>query len=900
MNRKTFYLLLGFVAITITCAIYYFKDPGIFTTTAIDAIPEDASFIFCLHSGYDALRTLRQTSFWKTLSLDQSISSADYKFRTLDSLLNSHAGTAQMWKNEKTYVSIHPTKARDFDFLTVFKISKEIKEKQFLEIIENSKIENLKLKTREYADIKIHELWKNNTSIAAAAFSEGLLVLSSTSFLVEASIRHLKKGSSIQKSNAFQKVQLKQKNSQGIELYINHFGLQQYLKTYTNPSYTSLIDAIGSFSRWDGLSLVLNSNTIDFQGSTASKDTSDLVLAFRNQQPVESGIHKFLPARTAFSIRFASDNLALALTQMHSNNLFFDQAEYIMPSDESKTTVTGSEIDNLMKPWLGNEIALFITEPAGNFPDNNAFAIVHARDAKLASTSLQSLQKKMSPEGFSEIHRGIYYGKINYENLLSKEYGKLFRMIKNPCFVVYKDYVIFSNQITSLKALIDDIENKRVLASTLNKEGLADYTTAANIGLYINFPRSINLLNAITNPALAASIEQKKTIWNTLGTLQLNLSYGKSEIKFNAKKQFNRIKMKEVNLVWSVELDTLALSGPYLIDAGKGNYSVVAQDQNNALYNFDESGNLNWKINLGEPVLSKIHAVDYYKNGSLQLLFNTVSKLYMIDANGENTSRYPIRLPAKAENGVALLDIDGRNQKFSFIACDNGQIYAYEISGKPLANWQADRTFFGVKSELRLVKKNSHRYLLIKNNQGLFLADRRGKTKGLATFAGTESESFHILQQDSTGTSTILLEDSLNIISVSMEGQKKLVRTLKESELLHTWVGSNQTDKMQLGVLYNDSIVLKDASGRSLCSTTLKNLDSFEWQHTEDNLFSSKTGLISALKNEFILIEPGCNISSGFPIQGSGKFSIWQKSQTNTTVIAIGSNDRTIYIYHLE
>ena len=50
-----------------------------------------------------------------------------------------------------------------------------------------------------------------------------------------------------------------------------------------------------------------------------------------------------------------------------------------------------------------------------------------------------------------------------------------------------------------------------------------------------------------------------------------------------------------------------------------------------------------------------VHQIDLYKNGKLQLLFNTQSKLHLIDRNGNNVEQFPIGLVAKATNGLFVL-----------------------------------------------------------------------------------------------------------------------------------------------------------------------------------------------------------------------------------------------------
>ncbi len=587
--NKILILAIIFI-VAISGTVYLSNKSTFFKANGLDAIPESASFILELNSGRASLDSLRKTAFWKSLCLNSSIASADARFRLIDSLLLNIDESKAMWTQAETVVSVHPTKSRDFDLLAVFKQPTVITDKSIINWSQQWASNGLVTRTRIYENTKIHELWKKDSVKVAVAISNGLIILSSTSFLVENAIHHLKSERSIRESKSFKLLSNTNKTGNQITVYINQLSLQKYLESYLNNSYTSLLNAIGSFSRWQRFEVSLKSNQINFEGSASSVDTSDLILCFRGQATTESKIHNIIPGRTAFCLRFGSDDLRKAFQQMHSNNLFFDQS--INSKTDQNTTGNKNGHEPKILSWLGNEIALFITETGNTSPDNNSFAIIHCKDDKAALNSLAKLQKKYNGKQIHQKYLSYSLGKINSEQLLALNYGKQFRMIHNPWYFQYKDYIIFANQQNALKGIIDDLENNTTLSSTMTESEKSDFEKSSNIGIYVNFPRSLNLLYAVTNAKTNTSIGQKTDIWDCFGTFQYNSGNSSEKVLCKAQLNFNKTKAKEVSLIWSADLDKEILLAPSIIDAGKGKYAVLCQDSDNKLYYFDQAGDL--------------------------------------------------------------------------------------------------------------------------------------------------------------------------------------------------------------------------------------------------------------------------------------------------------------------
>lgn len=898
MKLNKLLIIAIILLVTIVGVLYVNNNSTFFKANGLDAIPENASFIIQLRSGHQSLDSLRSTDFWKSFCANSSIAAADKKFSLVDSVLLITRETKAMWTEAEAFISVHPTKARDFDLLLVLKQHNAIDQKKIIEWANSWQSNGLRTETREYENTKIIELWKKNVVKVAVAISDGLVLVSSTSFLVENSIHHLKSEKSIRESKSFKRLSIPSKDDNGINLFVNQISLQKHLEAYLNISYSSLLNAIGSFSRWQGFNINFKANQIQLEGTASSLDTSDLVLCFRNQATEMSKIHHIIPRRTSFCLRFGSDNLIQTFQQMRSNNLFFDPAEN--STKEGSTGGDKSGYEPKILSWIGNEIALFITETGNTSPDNNSFAIIQCNNSNSALNSLNELQKKYNGKEIRQKYLGYNLGKINSENLLALNYGKQFRMIRNPWYFQYKDYIIFANQQSAIKGIIDDIENETSLSTVMTESEKSNFEKASNIGLYIDFAGSLNLLYAITNEKTGNSIAKKLEIWDSFGTFQYNSGNSHDKVIVQAQLNFNKTKTKEVSLIWSADLDNEILLHPSIVDAGKGKYAVICQDKGHNLYYFDQAGNLVWKKELDEPILSRIYDVDYYKNGESQIFFSTATKLFLINSGGSNVARYPIKLPARASNGASVIETNGRNNFVIYIACENEQIYAYELNGKPVPDWQTNLNLKNVKLPVEPIRVNQKRNLLIQSQDAIYLSDIRGKMKLLNSTSTLLTNSTLRILPDSSGSSIICYRDSNETTTMLLDNQVIKKFSAPPQSINYCISRSHEKSKLYEGILYKDSLIFRSLDDKKTCLKYLSKLEDYTWVHSTDKYSNSWTGLSSDTKNRFLLINEDCSITKGFPVNGSGEFSIRNSENPNNLILSIGSENSTIYLYHIE
>ena len=110
--------------------------------------------------------------------------------------------------------------------------------------------------------------------------------------------------------------------------------------------------------------------------------------------------------------------------------------------------------------------------------------------------------------------------------------------------------------------------------------------------------------------------------------------------------------------------ETNIIAGPYFVDSHKNDGGILLQTADNYLHYINLAGKVLWKVGLDSPIIGNIDEVDWYNNKKIQYLFNTTTRVYLIDVLGNYVKNFPLILPVKSQNKVAV--IENSPSKFAF------------------------------------------------------------------------------------------------------------------------------------------------------------------------------------------------------------------------------------------
>ena len=131
-------------------------------------------------------------------------------------------------------------------------------------------------------------------------------------------------------------------------------------------------------------------------------------------------------------------------------------------------------------------------------------------------------------------------------------------------------------------------------------------------------------------------------------------------------------------------------------------------------------GNHRWLRQLEAPALGAIFEVDLYQNDKIQYLFNTPLRLYLLDRKGREVAAYPIDLPAKAAAALGAFPLGKKEAMQIFVGCQNGRVYGFNASGKPLSDWNGKEVQGNLSVPFKYFGLGGKRYLFAASTGGYF------------------------------------------------------------------------------------------------------------------------------------------------------------------------------------
>lgn len=890
-------VVLMMIAVIAIGYFYYqqVQTPG---SEAYDAIPHDAAIIVEIKHPRDFREKISASSQWNEIAAQANVKEIDHNMSFLDSISKVSQSLNELFDKNSVVLSFHSTKSTDFDVLYIVSMPSFKQESFINEIVYMFGQSDLKINKRIYNGVSIREFNYNNKTFIYSVY-KGLFVGSHTAILVEDAIRQLKAGKSIKSDKSFNNVYEAAGKNVDAHVYVNYSNLPRFIFIYTQPISSIPVQRVHNFAKWTQLDVSIKKENFLLNGFTIASDTSQFLYTLKDQKAIIPTVFDVLPRRTAlFQLTTVSD-VPLYLKNLNTwlKKISFADNSELSTAEKAKFI-----------SWIGNEICYFITEASSINFNNNSFAAIKSSDISQARKILKEFGEKNNESGFKEeLYRGKIIGFINRTGILPALLGPGFERINRFFYTYVDDFVIIGNQASSIRSIIDDNLSVRKLSaeqSFINFQ--KQLSNSSNFYSYINIPRSPYIIKSYATHDYFKSYTDNHSYLNKINAIALQLSgNGKmfyTNLSFDMRQQMQE---GEINLLWATQLDTAVSMQPQLVINHNTNaYEIAVQDDAFNLYLIDNGGEILWKRKLDEKIISPIYQVDLFKNGKLQMMFNTSTRLFLIDRNRNNVGNYPIRLPAEATNAMSLYDYENTRDYRIFIACANGQVYSYLASGRPSAGWLFNRPTGVVTNPVRHFAVEGKDYLIISDNYGKFyMLDRRGAVRAEAKqyiyrpvlsdvfLAKNEVDRAYFVTTDSTGTIYSVFPDG-NVYS------KTITPFLPSHYFIFEDLNSDQVKDY---IFVDDNkLYAFNKDNSPIFNYVFNNEINAEASFYQFSNGKGKVGIASVSANEIYLINDDGSMYDGFPLKGSTPYLITDLNNDGTKKIITASLDGNVYVYNFE
>ena len=886
-------LIALFITLLAGIGFYYFQQYSVISANPTDAISSDAAVIIEFKNGHDISAKLQHADLWKSLCEDSGIQHFSELINRIDTLLQSHDNSSALWTNKNMLMSLHPTGNLTSDWLWTTDLPAGTNENKVMTTIENLSGE-IAWNTREFENVKLHEIYDRQSSILCYAVSKGILLCSRSSNLVENAIRHLKNEVPLRKQKSFNSLYQTIKNSGEVRIYVNFKRLKDLWSGKTTLAGLNLLKIAGGTTDWVCGNLTANNSTVSINGTTSTDNKYDLLNLLSEQPEATNQLIQFLPDQTAVFMWFPFDSLQLTWQNLRKN------AEYFPNEIDRKNEIRNifSRINNTLPENLldetEGECCIFITEPVSTAIENNVFIAVRTKKDVIYYPKVKALLSKLK-SGYKNdnIHKPQYFS-LSEENLCSIWFGALASGMKRTSIGIAGNLIVFGGQTASIQAIMENKEHL-LLNSDLNlKSSLIKLNTDARLISYANCDRIQQLIRTAFDSATAANTCHPKSWLNDFSTALLMISGKKGEQHFEFQLNRSRKQIKPAVLSWATVLDTAIESGPFIIytEMEHRDALITAQDAKHQLYLMLPSGTIRVKKPLPDAIYGKITAVDLFGNNTTQLMFATQKQLWTIDQDGNNAGLFPVTLPANVAGEVSYhFDGSGSVDKI-YIPCTNGFIYAFEKDGRPCEKWQQkiriDSTLLTIqsfdgnnecklaaiaKSKLILVNESGKQIAFPSNQKFLDGSVFKGDSSMATTIAllNTEGDLFMLDTKKMTLSKKCHLPDSKHLATSSGGNMNPTIIVISEKQL--TVIDTSGTIINNIKTPSSDGRLLKACS------------NSTHW-----SIADSKSDQLYLYNNQGRLIP-------GFPVKGSSGFDYLESVNYSGNAIVTGSPDGKISLY---
>jgi hypothetical protein len=894
MNRISLILLgaVGIIAL-IWIGVYYNNRYSIILENPMKAVPGDAAFIIEAKRPAESLKSFFDSDFKKQLPPNSWFAYADSSIHFLDSVISETGSAYEIWKTNPLVISAHLTHASEYDFLYLTNLPRGWTERKLKNFV-TSAAASEELTVREYLDVNIYELKLKDNRTLIFASDRSVAMFSFTSMLVEESLRQIKNGRAINETRAFRRIESSAKNE--LRIYFNYPFLRDFAAALSENSSSLFYSLAASFARWTGLKGTTDNSSLLLNGKTSSLDSTDLVNLVRIQRPQILRATSIAPSRTALLLQFGLSNAPDFFNRLNRHSLFAE-------SDRSKTfeqlqKSLKVDLQQQFTSWMSNEMALAITEPAGSFVDNNLYAFIRTNNSSEAINRLKQVrtaaEKKIGPSKREEKYHNCLISSIPVQGIVPLMYGRMFEGINNCYFTAINDFIVFANQSSSLKDLIDEYDEGKVLErDTLFRSSIEKVSPESNIAFYFSPQHAVNITGVSFGTSFINLLGHSTNVcaqWiNSAADISTRIV-----IDFGKKPEPLPV------LLFSAQLDTTINITPAIIKDAVKRPFIFVQDAGRSLYKIDFSGNIIWKKEMTERIIGGFSIVDFYRDGRNQLLFNTDSLLHMIDINGENVGNYPIRLPARASNACSVTDF-GKN---IFIACSNQMIYAYQLNGKPLSDWNYYHTNTLVKKPIQSFTIDNAKYLVInEENDAVTYLDPKGnpKVSFKDKFIEAPNSMVYYVGKDSVvGNYFVSTDTAGRVIKLftDKEGALKAENLPKKYSREHSFMSSdvNGDGKQDLVFLDNNEVTAFHDTSIIFQNKVADGLTGL-YKYTIGE--SDKVFVTSEISNRIYMINADGSVARGFPLRGA-LYPAFNVINQNRNILITGSSDMTLQVYELK
>lgn len=470
--------------------------------------------------------------------------------------------------------------------------------------------------------------------------------------------------------------------------------------------------------------------------------------------------------------------------------------------------------------WLGSHYMVF----SGQFVDEDYLAI-HIETPDMIEDQLESL-------GIVSDSTGLF----SLADNKNVDFQIFFQLDFYPNYLtVIEDYVLLGINQDALNKLVYNYKNQNTLEKQID---IFEYLTH-------RFEDNQAKIKQVKKGFMLSPTVNKGVSSLTKKDAGENLEL----VSYDYTQKINLISNQE-EAVWNLSLGANITFLDLIFNHRVNDKQLIVQDSDDLLYLINPAGKVLWKKQLNGKILGNIEQVDIYKNGKKQLLFNTSSKLYLLDVLGRDVNKFPVLLDS-ATNGVNAFDYEN-NGDYRFVVATKKGILNYDKEGMPINGWNVYQPKASIQQQIRYFSVSGKDYLLANDVLGnLYLLSRKGEIR--EPLANQYSSAYLPVDfgNDLSSSRTIYYDASDKYVKKHFFNNSSPLKVLFFSDSVEhfSYHSVTQSDDKQYLLFFKEKLEVYDKAGNKLEQYKLPP------DKAKIKLYKNNIGVIHQLTNELNLID---------------------------------------------
>ncbi|MDR0982544.1 MAG: WD40 repeat domain-containing protein [Culturomica sp.] len=720
------------------------------------------------------------------------------------------------------------------------------------------------------------------------AVEGGMLLLSDSELYVEDA---LKQYAGDGDNSNFKKIDRYFSAGAGLNVFLKKDFFTEVMPYYLQTNKLFEHFDTGKLFEWSALDGYSSDKGLMFNGfmSSGGYDVS-YMKALASQTPKEGVSDKIIPADAMSVISLNLSDNAKYFTALDNYRYSAGIIDHVRKRKSDFARMIGKSAETELRELLQGEFVSVNMSYDYSDKEHDGALVMNLKSGGLCKAWLDKIlnvnakYRNLHPDNYRKTYtvdreKSFTYYTFPVEDFGAVSFGYIFGNIKNRYALILDNYLILASSEKVVGDFVKTyLHNYSIKDIDWYKNSKNQLSGKYNLSYIANISKELSYYSSIGKGDLETMLGRTEDIAETFSSFSVQWSNEKDMLYTIVYLGTEKITSQDKpHLMWQTKLDAPMKMKPAVVTNHQtGEKEFLIQDEANTIYLVNNSGRILWKQLIEGQINSEVFQVDALKNGKLQYLFSTPTKIYLIDRNGNAVNRFPVSFRSGCKTGITVYDYDKKRDYRIFAPCADQKVYLYDIEGKLIEGWKHEKADKEIVSDVKYCRIKNKDYIIYADRHRLYICDRKGNERVKVSSVFDLPDKTDIYVTDFGGVSVIVFSNITGEINVVDFTGK--VRKIKCEEMTsESYLNVDDVDRDG-----NDDFIV--SSGSRLAVYDFMGRRTFFHDYKKGTLgfpyvyrFSSsdiRIGLIDSMQNKVLLTGLKNGISKGFPITGESPFSI--------------------------